>query len=232
MKEKDIPTDRFSTWLQEIRQARITEKGMDVPCGNCRACCTSSYFIYIRPDEIETLARIPKELQFAAPFLPKGHIVLGYDEKGHCPMFVENECSIYAVRPQTCCDFDCRVFSVTGLPVDENKPEIARQAFRWKFEFPEERDHSLFNAVQRAATFLKEHATCLPIGIVTKNTTNQAVIALLVYEVFLDFSAVLADDGSAEQIQKIANAIIEAYKKFEAARMTYKNSLEKNTTGT
>jgi hypothetical protein len=32
------------------------------------------------------LARIPAELLFPAPRLPPGHVVLGYDERGHADL--------------------------------------------------------------------------------------------------------------------------------------------------
>lgn len=102
-------------------------------------------------------------------------------------MFVNNECSIYQSRPQACRDFDCRVFSATGLPVDANKPAIARQALHWRFEFPEEQDHREFAATQHAALFLKEHADSFPEGFIPNNSIQKAVIAILVYEVFLNF---------------------------------------------
>jgi uncharacterized protein len=81
MDAHDVPAGRFSAWLGQI--------GADVPCGTCTACCTSSQFVHIEPDEAETLARIPRALLFPAPGRPKGHVLMGYDERGHCPMFVD-----------------------------------------------------------------------------------------------------------------------------------------------
>ncbi|HET7720760.1 MAG TPA: YkgJ family cysteine cluster protein, partial [Acidimicrobiales bacterium] len=101
-----LPAGRFSTWLVRI--------GVDVPCGTCTACCTSSQFVHIGPDERDTLSRIPKALLFPAPGQPKGHVVMGYDERGHCPMFVDGACSIYEHRPRTCRTYDCRVFPAAG----------------------------------------------------------------------------------------------------------------------
>src|SRR6185369_1959526 len=183
--EQAIPTEGFSSWLQHTRQAQRTEEGASVPCGDCKACCTSSYFIHIRPDETETLARIPQALRFAAPGLPKGHVVLGYDKNGHCPMFIDNKCSIYEYRPQTCRKYDCRIFPATGLPAGEDKTSISRLAGRWQFTFPTTQDHKHFSAVRAAAKFLRDHAASFPPGFVPNNPTQQAVIAIKVYEVFL-----------------------------------------------
>ena len=87
--DTEIPTEGFSAWLDRTRLAQKGDAGADVPCGNCKACCTSGYFIHIGPEETATLARIPKQLVFRAPGLPKGHVLMGYDESGRCPMFVE-----------------------------------------------------------------------------------------------------------------------------------------------
>src|ERR1700680_3946260 len=90
----------FSAWINDMQRAIRGERGSDVPCGGCTACCTSSQFIHIAPDETDTLYRIPAELLFSAPRLPRGHVVLGYDERGHCPMLIDNRCSIYQHRPR------------------------------------------------------------------------------------------------------------------------------------
>src|SRR3954465_11952478 len=97
----EVGAGDFSAWLHSTRQARtVGNVGADVPCGTCTACCRPSFFIHIRPEEKDTLKRIPKALLFPAPGLPKGHKVMGYDDKGQCPMFVVDRCSIYAHRPQ------------------------------------------------------------------------------------------------------------------------------------
>jgi uncharacterized protein len=218
--EQELPTDGFSSWLRHIRRAQITNEGASVPCGECRACCTSSYFIHIRPDETETLAKIPQELRFAAPGLPKGHVVLGYDKNGHCPMFIDNKCSIYADRPQTCRTYDCRIFPATGLPAGRDKPFISRQAGRWKFDFPTTQDHEHFLALQTAAKFLREHAESFPSGFLPHNPTQQAVVAIKVYKVFLHSKDESPGGESTARKRDIIEAIIAAYEKFEAKSNT------------
>ena len=88
------------------------------PCGGCTACCTSSQFVHIEPDETRTLSRIPAALLFPAPGLPRGHRLMGYDENGHCPMLVDATCSIYADRPRTCRTYDCRIFPAADIAVE------------------------------------------------------------------------------------------------------------------
>ena len=89
--QQDLPAGGFSSWLRRTRSAQLEEDGVDVPCGECNACCKSSYFIHIRPEETQTLARIPGELLFAAPGLPEGNVLLGYYEIGHSLMLIDEK---------------------------------------------------------------------------------------------------------------------------------------------
>jgi uncharacterized protein len=211
---QDIPTASFSSWLSHTRRMQITEEGVNMPCGECNVCCTSSYFIHIKPDETQTLTRIPKGLLFTAPGFPKGCMVLGYDENGHCPMFIDNKCSIYDHRPLTCRNYDCRIFSATGLDAGDNKELISQQARRWKFDFSTEQDRNQFSAVQAAVKFIKEHAESFPAEFVPSNTTQQAVLAIKVYEVFLPSGNVSQNIEQADMNRKIVEAVLAAYENF------------------
>src|SRR4051812_18756771 len=109
--QTERPAGEFSSWLRHTRRAlHLKTVGADVPCGECTGCCRSSLFIHIKPEETRARARIPKALQFPAPGLPKGNVLMGYNKKGECPMLVDGKCSIYEDRPQTCRDYDCRIF--------------------------------------------------------------------------------------------------------------------------
>ncbi len=177
----------FSTWLVEIHGAIAGERASDVPCGTCTACCTSSQFIHIAPDETDALAHIPSALLFPAPRLPQGHVLMGYNQHGHCPMLVHNRCSIYEHRPRTCRTYDCRVFPATGLEPDEaDKALIAQQARRWQFSHPTDDDEVLHDAVRAAAAFLQEHPYALPDGVSTASPTQLAVLAIEMHGLFLE----------------------------------------------
>lgn len=183
----DVPAGDFGPWLLQIGLAGQDRRGADVPCGDCTACCTSSQFVHVGPDERDTLARIPKRLLFPAPGRPKGHVLLGYDENGHCPMFVDGRCSIYEDRPRTCRTYDCRVFPATGLEPDSAEGMgISERSRRWRFGFPTRRDREMQAAVQAAAAFLRDNADRLPGGIVPRNPTQVAFLAIRIHEVFLD----------------------------------------------
>jgi uncharacterized protein len=162
----------FAAWLEQMQGALRGERDMDVPCDGCTACCTSSQFVHIGPDETETLAHIPRELLFPAPRLPPGNVILGYDENGHCPMLVDGACSIYAYRPRTCRTYDCRVFPATGIEVDETQSAIAVQARRWRFDFPTDADRVQHGAVRAAGRAAREREP---------NPTQRAVLAIRTY---------------------------------------------------
>lgn len=149
MTDSPLPAGNFSEWLSGMRRALGGVEAADVPCDGCTACCRSSQFVHIEPDETETRARIPPELLFPAPRMPPGHVVLGYDHRGHCPMLVEGACSIYEHRPRACRMYDCRVFAAAG--VDPDQPEIARRVRRWRFGYPTEADRAEHEAVVGAA---------------------------------------------------------------------------------
>jgi uncharacterized protein len=184
--DQPLPAGGFSAWLVGMQRALRGEGGSDVPCGGCTACCRSSQFIHIGPDEAETLARIPAELLFPAPRLPAGHVVLGHDEHGHCPMLADGGCSIYEHRPRTCRTYDCRVFPAAGVePDDEDKLPVARQARRWRFGFPAEVDQTEHDAVRAAASFVREHRDLLPEHVVPANATQRAVLAIQLHDAFL-----------------------------------------------
>jgi uncharacterized protein len=188
--QEDLPAGEFSTWLQRMQSALRGGSGTEVPCDGCTACCTSSQFVPIGPDETETLARIPSELLFPAPRLPAGHVIVGYDEQGHCPMLIAGRCSIYEHRPRTCRTYDCRVFAAAGIEIEDGeKALIARRVRRWRFDFPTELDRNERDAVRAAATFVREHDDLLADRRAPTNPTEVAVLAVEVHDAFLRHDA-------------------------------------------
>ena len=45
----------FSAWVTGLQGALTGISDADVPCGTCTACCRSSQFIHIAPDEKQAL---------------------------------------------------------------------------------------------------------------------------------------------------------------------------------
>ncbi len=217
---QDLSAGCFSSWLHDTRSALIIENGAEVDCGACNVCCKSSYFIHIRPEETRTLARINRKLLFAAPGMPKGNVLLGYDKDGKCPMLIDDRCSIYEDRPITCRSYDCRIFTAAGIAAgDDDKALINKQIKRWKFDYAAKSDLDKHAAVQAAAAFLQEHAYSFPGGAVPKNLSQLAILAIKVYKVFLEKKAEFAETGySSVEAAKAAKAVIEANEEFEARR--------------
>ena len=217
--QQDLPAGKFSAWLRRTRSAQVKENGVDVSCGECNACCRSSYFIHVRPEETRTLTRIPGELLFAAPGRPEGNVLLGYDENGQCPMLFDDKCSIYEHRPLTCRSYDCRIFPATGIAAgDDDKALITQRIRRWKFSFPARRDRDQYSAVQAAALFLQERAECFPAGAIPSNSTQLAVLAIKVYDVFFKYNDESGKIGRVSPDLEVAKAVIRANERFEARR--------------
>jgi Fe-S-cluster containining protein len=199
----DLPAGDFGTWLLRMRAALRHETDADVPCGDCCACCSTSHFVHVGPDEVETLAEVPGGLLFAAPGLPAGHVVLPFDARGRCPLLGEGgRCTIYAHRPLTCRTYDCRVFAATG--VDADREEIAARARRWRFACAAPADAELLTAVAAAARWIPAHAAAFPGGRVPHDPAQLAVLAIRVADAFLPSGPVArgADDA------RIAAAIV------------------------
>jgi uncharacterized protein len=183
----DLEAGEFSAWADRARDAQFGDADAAVPCAGCTACCRSSFFVHIGPDEAATLRRIPPALLVRAPGLPPGHKVLGYDERGHCPMLVDDRCSIYEDRPQTCRKFDCRVLAAAGLQPDgPGQDALAERVRRWRFDVDDEHDRGARDAVRAAVAFLEAHPECFEPGRNPVNAVQRSVTALAVYELFLD----------------------------------------------
>mgnify|MGYP001187545763 CR=1 FL=1 len=182
---RERPAGGFAAWLDDVRAAIDDGRATDVPCDGCVACCTSSQFVHIAPDETETLAHIPAELLFPAPRMPKGHMLLGYDEHGRCPMLVDDRCSIYAHRPRTCRTYDCRVFAAADVEPDDDKPSIAARVRQWRFDLTTDDDRRVRDAVRAAARFVDAHRDELPARLAPANRTQLAVLAVRSADVFL-----------------------------------------------
>ena len=180
----DLPAGAFGAWLEQMKSALRHEADADVACGDCSACCSTSHFVHVGPDERDALAHIPRELLFAAPGMPAGHLVLGYDDRGRCPLLDDGgRCTVYEHRPLTCRTYDCRVFAAAGI--DADREEITRRARRWRFDSPAPRDRDEHAAVRAAARFVRDNAAAFPGGAVPDDPAQLAVLAVKVAGVFL-----------------------------------------------
>ena len=170
---RDLPAGDFAPWAVGMQAAIRGERESVVPCGGCTACCTSGQFVHVDPDEADALAHIPAELLFPAPELPEGHVLLGYDERGHCPMLRDGACTIYEHRPRACRTYDCRVFAAAGL---EAPGAIGERARRWRFGLPTQEDRDRGEAVRAAAASVGDRGG---------SATERAVRAVELHDAFM-----------------------------------------------
>ena len=188
-----LPAGEFSTWLSAMRRALAGGRGMDVACGSCVGCCTSSYFIKVRPHETETLKHIPAESRSIAAGEPQGTWIMGYDAQGHCPMFAGGGCSIYPHRPDTCRIYDCRIFTAAGMNAGAGRSTINERIAHWRFEYASDDARREHRAVTAAASFLRQHPVRFPGGHIPSRPADIAVLAVKAYTVFMDPPASDAD---------------------------------------
>ena len=72
----------FSEWLRAMRAALAGHAGMDVACGDCVGCCTSSYFIKVRAHETAALEHIGADNLRPVPGASNGSLLMGFDAHG------------------------------------------------------------------------------------------------------------------------------------------------------
>ena len=208
----NVAAGPFGEWLAQTRASLRGEGGTDVPCGDCVGCCVSSYFIPVRPADKQALAVIPAELLVIAPGQTHGHRMMGYREDGTCPMLNDRKCTIYQQRPQTCRDYDCRIFAAAGIDAGSTDKHVINKRVReWRFTYPTEADRLAHNAVLSAATFIKDKRSSFPGSRAPTAPTGIAVLAIKVYSLFL------REDSKLTSEAEMANAIIKASGEFDAA---------------
>jgi uncharacterized protein len=201
----------FGQWLMQFRAALRGNGGTDVPCGDCTGCCTSGYSIQLRPEDGRALTRIPANLLVQAPGFPQGHRTMAALPDGMCPMLNAGKCSIYSDRPQTCLDYDCRIFAAAGLDAGgPDKAVINRRVREWRFTYATEADRVAHGAVRSAASFIQKKRFSFPPGRVPTAPTGIAVLAIKAHAVFLDPAALAKSDA------EVAGAILDTSRQFDA----------------
>ena len=201
----------FGAWLSQARAALHGDGGADVPCGDCVGCCVSSYHIPIRPTDRAARDAIPIQYLQRVSMRPDDPLMLGYLDDGLCPMLKQGRCSIYAQRPQTCRDYDCRVFAAAGIEAGDAAKRVINERVRaWRFNYATDVDRELHAAVRAAAAFIQSKREAFPQGCAPKASTGVAVLAIKTYEVFMT-------DLSAKSDADIARALLDAAQAFDAA---------------
>lgn len=206
----EVAAGPFGAWLRQMRRSLLGNEGMDVPCGDCDGCCVSGYSVQLRPEEHRAAARIPATFVVSAPGFPKGHLTVGPLPSGVCPMLEGGKCSIYADRPQTCLDYDCRIFAAAGIDAGgEDKAVINKRVREWRFSYPSQLDQQEHAAVRAVAAFIRDRRDSFTVR-VPAGPMGIAVFAIKAYSVFLDPHIATKSDP------EVARAIIDTARGFDA----------------
>jgi Fe-S-cluster containining protein len=196
----------FGDWLRRMRRSLQGDEGMDVPCGDCVGCCVSGYSVQLRPEDHRAREQIPAELLVSPPGFPSGHLTVQPKPDGLCPMLHAGRCTIYHVRPQTCLDYDCRIFAAAGI--DAGKPIIDKRVREWRFSYPAETDRLEHEAVRATASFIREHRDSFNVRVPTA-PMGIAVFAIKAYAVLLDPAT------KTKSPADIARAMLDAIRMFD-----------------
>jgi Fe-S-cluster containining protein len=210
--DESVAAGPFGAWLARARAALRGEAGNDVPCGDCVGCCTSSYYIPLRPRDVAVLEQVPAAFLTKSQDQPDSHWLMGYRPNGHCPMFAGQGCSVYATRPQTCRDYDCRVFAAAGIDAGgADKDTINRRVRAWTFTYTDAAEREAHAAVRQAALFVQANRELFPAGFLPATPMGLAVLSIKVYGIF-------AAAGRARRSRtELARAVVETSRAFDNA---------------
>jgi hypothetical protein len=198
----------FGLWLSQARAALRGNGGMNVPCGDCVGCCTSGYSVFLRPHD-KAIDIVPAKFLSGVPGRAYPHAKMDPLHNGHCPMFSEGKCSIYSSRPQTCLDYDCRIFAAAGIEAGASRPVINERVKAWRFTFNNEDELIAYRAVNSAAEFIRQNAKLLPANWNATSPSAIAVLAIKTYQVF-------TDEASDRSAKEICQQVIEAVRTFDS----------------
>ncbi|MEO8315259.1 MAG: YkgJ family cysteine cluster protein [Pseudomonadota bacterium] len=207
-----IEAGPFGEWLAAMRAVLRGEQSADVPCGDCVGCCISSYPIPLRPTDGVALETVPSQYLHLPADSAGGLARMGFREDGSCPMLCAGKCSIYSDRPQTCRDYDCRIYAAAGLLPDGARPVIQERVLAWRFAFGSADEQAAAEAVQRAARFISSNSALFPAGMRAGSATAVAVLAVKTQALFAD---VTGTPGMDDSIQQRVRRLVDAAHAFD-----------------
>jgi len=190
------------------------ERDADVPCDGCVGCCVSAYHIPLRPSDRAALDRVPADRLF----LPAGGGLARMlpQPDGTCPMLEAGGCTIYADRPRTCRDYDCRLYAAAGLEPDGERPVIQGRVREWQFVFEDDEARAAARAVRDAAAFIRRHADLFPPAVRAHSATAAAVLAVKVYGMFLPPAGALRGEQVGDELATRIHGVLAAAAAFDA----------------
>jgi uncharacterized protein len=200
-----IDAGEFGQWVEAMTATLRGTSGSDVPCGTCVGCCSSHWPVVLRPEDHAVAARVPHYLVLEPDDAPEGLRYMGYRADGTCPMLKSGQCSVYAIRPQTCRDFDCRIFAAAGLrSAGESKPLINARIQRWRFQYTSPEAEAAHTAMRAAADFIRTAAAVPGVPALPTSPIAIAGLAFKAHRVFLTESA--THDPPAQLAQRLLDA--------------------------
>jgi uncharacterized protein len=205
--DDELPEVPYASWVRSTCATLDKDSPADVPCGSCNACCRTFHQLHLRPGEKRARKRLPKEYLSVARGLPPGYLLVGYDQKGACPVLNDGRCTIYEDRPLVCRTYDCRIYAATGVAPD--RQEIAAQVRRWRFSHASGEDRKQHDAVLAAVRFIREQPGCLPSEAARRQPIRIATLAVAVHEKFLEGATIGARRrpvGDQDRIRAVADA--------------------------
>jgi hypothetical protein len=205
-----IAAGDFAAWLAQAQAALRGRGGTEVPCGDCVGCCSSGYSVQVRPEDARAAALIPAAYLQRPPGFGAGQQTMPPLANGHCPMLRGGQCTIYAQRPQTCLDYDCRVFAAAGIDAGGvGKATINERVRSWRFSYAADADRQRHVAIRAAAAFLADRRAAAS-GVTLPGTPmGIAVYALKTHTVFLQ------EDHAQRSDAELARAMQEAARQFD-----------------
>jgi uncharacterized protein len=130
---------------------------------------------------------------------------------GTCPLLVEHKCTIYTRRPQTCRDYDCRVFAAAGIDAGGEEREVINRRVRaWQFTYESEGERRVHDAIKTTACFIRQNSSAFA-GRAPTAASGIAVLSVKSFEVFLN------REPGTRSAQDLAADIVAASRKFDLA---------------
>lgn len=205
------PAGTFGEWIAGMGEVLKGRRTADVPCDGCVGCCVSFYSIALRPDDRAALQAVPAR-HLRLP-VDGGLAQMGYREDGTCPMLQAGSCTIYADRPQTCRDYDCRIYAATGLTPDGRRPVIEERVREWRFQIASPAEAMQYEALRRAAAFIITHAALFPAASKAHSSAAAAVLAVKTWPLFRNEAG---GDSMEPPPEVQVRRVLEAARAFDA----------------
>jgi Fe-S-cluster containining protein len=183
---REIDAGDFGEWKRQMTAMLRGTGGIAVPCGDCRGCCSAYWPVALRSSDAAAAVLIPSEWLMTPANAPPGVSYMSFRPDGTCPMLTAGNCQIYSHRPQTCRDFDCRIFAATGIQsAGDGRQQIDDRIGAWRFRFTSPADEATRAAMQAAASFIQEAHRTHPSLPLPASPIAIAGLAFKAHQIFL-----------------------------------------------